>query len=240
MQGRVHSFETFGTVDGPGVRFVLFLQGCPLRCKYCHNPDTWEFNGGTLYESDAIVEKYLKYTAYYGKEGGITVSGGEPLVQIEFVTELFKKLKEHNVNTCLDTSGIMYTEAKKDEYLELFKYLDLVLLDVKHIRSVEHVELTGMKDSAPRAFAKLLDEQNIPVWIRHVLVPNITTQEEYLNELHDYIRTLHNVKKVEVLPYHSLGEVKYDNLHIAYVLKGLQPPSKEEIQLARNILEVKQ
>ena len=241
MKGLVHSFETFGTVDGPGIRFVLFLKGCPLRCKYCHNPDTWTTTGASEHDVNDIVNRVLKYKGYYGDKGGITVSGGEPLTQIDFVIELFKELKKHNINTAVDTSGFMFNPDNEEcvnKHIELNKYTDLFLLDIKHIDPVGHIDLTGVKNDNTLAYAKFLSDNNKDMWIRHVVVPGITLNEEYLLRLKEYIDTLSTVKKIDVLPYHTMGEVKYNNLGIEYPLKGVKAPSKEEIINVKKILGV--
>ncbi len=241
MKGLVHSFETFGTVDGPGIRFVLFLKGCPLRCKYCHNPDTWSMDGAKEYEVSDIVSRVLKYKGYYGDKGGITVSGGEPLVQIDFVIELFKELKKHNINTAVDTSGFMFNpnnEESVNKHIELNKYTDLFLLDIKHIDPNGHIDLTGVKNDNTLAYAKFLSDNNKDMWIRHVVVPGYTLNDEYLIRLKEFIDTLNTVKKIDILPYHTMGEVKYNNLGIEYPLKGVKTPSKEEILNVKKILGV--
>ena len=237
-QGYIHSFETFGSVDGPGVRFVVFMQGCPMRCLYCHNPDTWKMNTGETYDVDTVVNKALRYKNYWGKDGGVTVSGGEALVQIEFVTELFKKFKELGVNTCLDTSAGPYrdTDEYKQKFDELMKYTDLVLLDIKHSDSAEHKKLTGIGNENILSCAHHLDELNIPVWIRHGLVPGITDNNEQLQNVRKIIDSLSNVKKVEVLPYHSLGVHKYEALGIDYKLKDTPMPDKSSVEIACKIL----
>lgn len=239
MQGLVHSFESFGTVDGPGIRFVIFLKGCPLRCQYCHNPDTWTTKNAKYYEPEEIVREALKYKRYYGQTGGITVSGGEPLLQIDFVIELMKQFKAKGIHTACDTSGITFNvldEESVAKHLELLSYVDLFLLDIKHIRPEEHQKLTG-KDNAPvLSFAKFLSDHQKKMWIRHVLVPGITANETYLKELRAFIDTLNTVEKVEVLPYHTMGIVKYQNLGIDYPLKDVLPPSKEEVKMAKEIL----
>lgn len=238
-QGYIHSFETFGSVDGPGVRFLIFMQGCPMRCMYCHNPDTWKQNVGDLMDVDSVVNKAIRYKNYWGKEGGVTVSGGEALSQIQFVTELFKALKAKGVNTCLDTSAGPYRD--EPEYIEIFdelmKYTDLVLLDIKHSDSKEHKKLTGISNENILACAKHLSDLNKPVWIRHVLVPGITDSEEQLKGVRAIIDTLSNVKKVEVLPYHSLGIHKYESLGIDYKLKDTESPSAKSIEIACKILK---
>lgn len=237
MKGFIHSFESFGTVDGPGIRFVIFMQGCPLRCQYCHNPDTWE-RGGEEYGAQEIAEKVLRYKNYFSGGGGVTVSGGEPLLQMEFLTELFSILKKEGVHTAIDTSGFCFTPEKKERFKELISLTDLVLLDIKHIDDETHRRLTGQSNHNTLAFAKYLEEQKIPVWVRHVLVPNITDHDDDLKRLKAFINTLSNVQKVEVLPYHTLGLVKYEKLGIDYPLKGVQPPTKERIDNAKKILTV--
>lgn len=239
VQGYIHSFETFGSVDGPGVRFVIFMQGCPMRCQYCHNPDTWKMKVGDVMDADSIVRKALRYRSYWGKNGGITVSGGEALSQITFVTELLKKFKAEGVHTTLDTSAGPYRDSQ--EYIELFdelmKYTDLVLLDLKHSDSKVHKKLTGIGNENIIACAKHLNELNKDVWIRHVLLPGITDSEKQLTDLRAIIDKLPNVKKVEILPYHSLGVHKYESLGIEYKLKDLESPSQESINIACKILK---
>lgn len=241
MKGFVHSIETFGTVDGPGIRFVLFLKGCPLRCKYCHNPDTWTMDGSMEMDVSDIVNRVLKYKGYYGDKGGITVSGGEPLCQIDFVIELFKELKKQGINTAVDTSGYMFRmddEVSLAKHQELIKYTDLFLLDIKHIVDKEHQELTGVSNKNILEFARFLSENNKNMWIRHVVVPGITLNDDYLYELKRFIESLNNVLKIDVLPYHTMGEVKYKNLGIDYPLKGVRTPTKEEILNVKKILGV--
>lgn len=233
IKGYIHSTESFGTVDGPGIRFVIFMQGCPMRCLYCHNPDTWKIGTGTEVTVDALISEYEKSKNF--TKGGITVTGGEPLLQIEFVTELFKEAKSKGIHTCLDTSGITFT-AKNEKIDELMKYTDLVMLDIKHIDDEEHKKLTGQSNKNILAFAKYLDEHNIPVWIRHVVVPNITDKAEYLEKLGEFIGALKNVKALDVLPYHTMGKAKYENLGISYPLDGVEPLEKEEAVKARNII----
>lgn len=233
--GKIHSFESFGTVDGPGIRFVIFMQGCPMRCKYCHNPDTWQKDTGYEYSPQEVAARVLKYKSYI-KNGGVTVSGGEPLMQIDFVTELFKILKQQGIHTALDTSGVLFTEEQTDKYKELLKYTDLVLLDIKHIDDAEHKKLTGCSNKNVLKFAKFLSAHGTDMWVRHVLVEGITDDDGYLHKLKDFINTLNTVKKVEVLPYHSMGENKYEKLGLDYQLKGMQPPAKERVENAKRIL----
>ena len=236
---RIHSIETFGAVDGPGIRFVIFMQGCPMRCKYCHNPDSWDLNAGKEMGVDEIMTEVRKYRHYFGAEGGVTVSGGEPLLQIDFVIELFKTLKTEGINTCLDTSGVLF--ARQTEFFnkieQLMNYTDLVLLDIKHIDSDMHKDLTGHDNNAVLDFAKYLDEKGIPIWVRHVLVPTISTDEKYLIGLKKFLTTLSNVKKIEILPYHTMGVLKYEKLGIRYPLEGISAPTKEQIDKANFILK---
>lgn len=239
MKGRVHSFESFGTVDGPGIRFVLFLQGCPLRCKYCHNPDTWAYKEGSQYTVEEVINRILKYKTYFQNGGGVTVSGGEPLVQIDFVIALFKELKKYNIHTCVDTSGIMFVKSNPKvvaQYEELFKVCDLFLLDLKHIDSKQHQELTGLQNEKIIDYAQFLSEKNKDVWIRHVLVPGYTTEKDYLVQLRKFVETLKNVRKIEVLPYHTMGTVKYQQMGLKYALEGLEPPTKQQVETAEAIL----
>lgn len=238
MNGRIHSIETCGTVDGPGVRFVIFVQGCPMRCLYCHNPDTWPTQGGTERTCDDLLEQYKNNSEFY-TTGGITVTGGEPLLQIDFLLELFTKAKAKGIHTCIDTSGIAYKptntayNAKLDE---LLKVTDLVMLDIKHIDPTQHQILCSQPNDGILAFAKYLDEKKIDVWIRHVVVPGYTYNEEFLHKLGEFIGTLSNVKALDVLPYHTMGEMKYDQLGIEYPLKGVEPLEKADAIKARDII----
>ena len=239
MQGYIHQLESFGSVDGPGVRFIIFFSGCPLRCKYCHNPDTWDMSKGKLYTADELLNEALSCKAYWGAKGGITVSGGEPLMQLDFLLELFTKAKEKGVNTCIDTAGGPFT--KEGEWFEKFKKLmevtDTLLMDIKHIDEEEHIKLTGRTGKNIIEMFRYLDEIKKPIWIRHVLVPGITDNDEYLLRTRDFIRTLSNVQRVEILPYHGLGAMKYKDLGIDYVLKDTESPSAERVANARKILE---
>lgn len=238
MTGRIHSFESFGTVDGPGIRFVVFLQGCPLRCQYCHNPDTWGA-GGTEYSVEEVVNRVVRYRNYFGETGGVTVTGGEPLLQIDFVTELFTALKAKGINTCVDTSGITFradNQAVVEKHKKLLEVADLFLLDIKHIDDEACKKLTGQSNQNTLAFAKFLSDNGKRMWIRQVLVPGITDGEESLRQTRQFIDGLQTVEKVEVLPYHTLGLVKYEKLGIEYPLKGLEAPSKEVVLRAKEIL----
>lgn len=223
MQGRIHSLESFGTVDGPGVRYVVFTQGCPMRCAYCHNPDTWSTKGGTLMEPSYIIEQYERNIGFY-KGGGITVTGGEPLLQIDFLIDLFTQAKAKNIHTCIDTSGIVYNTSNSSllvKFDRLMELTDLVMLDIKHIDPKKHLELTGQPSEGILAFCGYLDSKNVPMWIRHVVVPGITDDDKYLFDLGYFIGQFSNLKALDVLPYHTMGEVKYQKLGIEYKLKGV-------------------
>ena len=233
MIGYIHSIETFGTVDGPGVRFVVFLKGCPMRCIYCHNPDTWSMENATAMTSEEILTKYAKNASFY-KNGGITITGGEPLMQLDFVIDLFKKAKENNIHTCLDTSGILFNENELSKYEELVKVTDLVMLDIKHIDNIKHKEITGQENKSILNFARFLDQHNIQMYIRHVVVDTYTTNENDLFELGRFIGSLKNVKALDVLPFHNLGKVKYEKLGLPYKLKDMEDLSKEKAQIAKN------
>ncbi|MGE4283668.1 MAG: pyruvate formate-lyase-activating protein [Clostridia bacterium] len=234
--GRIHSIETFGTVDGPGIRFIVFMQGCPLRCLYCHNRDTWDPKRGTEITVDEIIKdlkEYMEFIQFSG--GGITVTGGEPTLQAQFVTELFKRCKEEGIHTALDTSG--FVDIEKVE--ELLQYTDLVLLDIKQAINEKHKVLTGVGNEKIQAFARHLSEKSIPVWIRYVLLPGYTDGEDDLSLAADFIGLLHNVEKIEVLPYHSMGEYKWENLDQKYALHGVESPGTEQVENAKTVLESK-
>ena len=238
-QGYIHSLESFGSVDGPGVRYLIFTTGCAMRCQFCHNPDTWNMNSGTLYTADELIDKAWKYRTYWGSKCGITVSGGEPLLQIDFLLELFQKAKERGINTTLDTCWNPFTREEPffSKFQELMKVTDLVMLDIKHIDDEQHKILTGQTNKNILDMARYLSDTGKPVWIRHVLVPERSDKDEYLHRLHDFIETLDNVEKVEVLPYHTLGVYKWKELGIPYQLEGIDPPSKERVENANRILE---
>nr|WP_303182975.1 pyruvate formate-lyase-activating protein [Lachnoclostridium phocaeense] len=240
IRGLVHSTESFGSVDGPGIRFLIFLQGCPLRCRFCHNPDTWTLTSGQALRvsADQLLAQALRYRPYWGKGGGITVSGGEPLLQIDFLVEFFRKAKEACVHTALDTSGAPFTREEPfySRFLELMKYVDLVLLDLKMMDPAGHLGLTGRGNDNILDMARLLDELGVPVWIRHVLVPGLTDKETDLREMDAFIRSLANVERVEVLPYHTLGVYKWKELGIPYSLEDVLPPSAEEMEKAGRLL----
>lgn len=238
LKGYVHSLESFGSVDGPGVRYVIFLTGCAMRCQFCHNPDTWNMQAGTQYTADELLKNALRYRTYWGEQGGITVSGGEPLLQIEFLTELFRKAKEQGIHTTLDTSGNPFTREEPffGKMQELMKYTDLVMLDIKHIDDEKHKVLTGCTNENILDMAKYLDEIGKPVWIRHVLVPERSDEDAALEKLHEFIEGLGNVEKVEVLPYHTLGAYKWKELGYEYPLEGIDPPTKERVEHAKQVL----
>ena len=236
--GAVHSTETFGAVDGPGIRYVIFLKGCPMRCRYCHNPDTWERAGAELRDAKSLLDDAERYRAYWGKKGGITVSGGEPLAQPDFLIELFSEAKARGIHTALDTSGQPFTreEPAHSRFEALLAVTDLVLLDIKHIDPAKHRALTGKGNENILDFARFLSAIGKPVWIRHVLVPGITDDDGDLLRLRAFLDTLDNIQRVEVLPYHSMGEVKWAKLGIPYTLKDTQPPSRERIDNAKRLL----
>ena len=237
--GYIHSTESFGSVDGPGVRYVIFTAGCAMRCQFCHNPDTWHMKTGTPQEADDLIKKALRYRSYWGSEGGITVSGGEPLLQIDFLVELFRLAKKNGIHTTLDTSGNPFTREEPffGKFQELMQYTDLILLDIKHIDEKEHIRLTGHTNKNILYLADYLSEINKPVWIRHVLVPERSDKDEYLIRLRAFLDTLKNIARVEVLPYHTLGEYKWKELGYEYPLTGIEPPTKERIENAEKILQ---
>lgn len=233
---KVHSFESFGAVDGPGIRFVIFLQGCHLECKYCHNRDTWDINSGKYESLDEIFTKVIRYKNYICPNGGVTVTGGEPLLQVKFLIELFKKLKEENIHTCIDTSGMV---SITDDIKELLSYTDLVLLDIKHIDDNKCRDLVGKSNKLELEFAKYLSDHNIKMWIRQVIVPGYTDNKEDLLKLKDFIDSLKTVEKVELLPYHNIGEFKWKKLGLKYPLEGIRQATNEDIKKAKEILGIK-
>lgn len=260
IYGNIHSIETCGTVDGPGVRFVVFMQGCPMRCLYCHNPDTWEIEDKrskgqkdkpikeiSLPSCHPAILPSLNHLSVHDilkqyesvKEfckGGITVTGGEPLLQIDFITELFKQAQNLNIHTALDTSGITFTPDNTKKFDELLKYTNLVLLDIKHINNDEHKKLTGHSNKNILEFAKYLSQKQIPVWIRHVVVPDITYNEKYLKQLGEFLSTLENIQALDVLPYHDMARGKYKELGLSYPLENTPPLTKEQAINARDII----
>ena len=242
MYGNIHSIETFGTVDGPGIRYIVFTQGCLLRCQYCHNADTWEIGKGNQMSVEEIIKDLTSYLPFIeASGGGITVSGGEPLLQIPFLIDLFKACKKLGIHTTIDSSGGCYSSAPlfQEQLNELLTYTDLILLDLKHINRKKHIQLTGMANDHIIEFARFLSLREVPVWIRHVLVPGITDDEQDLNDLSDFIGTLKNVKKLEILPYHKLGVYKWETLGLDYPLKDIEPPSDVRVKEAYQILTKK-
>lgn len=238
IKGAIHSIETFGSVDGPGIRFIVFLKGCNLRCKYCHNVDTWNPESEDMRSADEILDFAERYRGYWGNDGGITVSGGEPLLQIDFLLELFRKAKEQGINTCIDTALQPFQKEGEffDKFKELMEYTDLLLVDIKHIDREEHVKLTGLPNENILEGMRYLSEIQKPIWIRHVLVPGITDNDEYLRQTRKFIEELKNVQKIEVLPYHSMGAHKFEALGIPYQLTGVESPTAERVANATAIL----
>ena len=238
MTGYIHSTESFGTVDGPGVRFVIFMQGCPMRCLYCHNPDTWEPRKGTERTVTDLLAEYESGKEFY-KNGGITVTGGEPLLQMDFVTELFEEAKRRGIHTCLDTSGILFDESRGgtvQKFVQLCKATDLVMLDIKHIDDEAHRRLTGHSNKAVLAFARFLREQGVELWVRHVVVPGLTDDESALHRLGWFLGELKNLKALDVLPYHTMGKAKYERLGIPYPLGDTPPADSALAAKARDII----
>lgn len=237
-KGWIHSLESFGSVDGPGVRYLIFVAGCRMRCAFCHNPDTWTTEKAKEYTPEELLDQAVKYRTYWGTKGGITVSGGEPLLQIDFLMELFTQAKDRGIHTCLDTSGNPYTteEPFHSKFLALMKVTDLVMLDIKQIDEEQHKILTGQTNSNILQMAREMSDLGKSMWIRHVLVPGHSDQNVYLYRLAEFIRTLHSVERVEVLPYHTLGAFKWKELGMKYPLEGIDPPSSERIRNAEQIL----
>lgn len=236
MNGKIHSIETFGTVDGPGIRFVVFMQGCSLKCKYCHNRDTWSFSSGKLVSLQELVKEILKYKSYMDSSGGgVTISGGEPLLQSDFICALFRELKKYNIHTAIDTAGSLPLSY---EIKELLKYTDLVLLDIKHINNEKCINLTGAPNKHTLEFAKYLSNLNIPVWIRQVLVPGYTDDKYDLLELKKFLNSLNNIEKVEILPYHNLGKFKWSELGDVYELDNVEPATQEDVDKVKLLLEI--
>ncbi len=237
--GYVNSVESFGSVDGPGVRYIFFLQGCHMRCRYCHNPETWSMTGGEEMTPREALDKALRFRNYWGDKGGITVSGGEALLQIDFVTELFELAKEEGVHTALDTSGNPFTTQEPffSKFERLMKATDLVILDIKQMNPDEHKALTGWTNENILAMARWCSDHGVDLWIRKVLVPGLTDSDEELKALRDFVAELKTVKRFEVLPYHTLGIGKWKKLGIPYTLDGVKPPTKDEIRRAEDMLQ---
>lgn len=241
IKGVIHSIESFGSVDGPGVRYIIFLQGCRMRCRYCHNPDTWALRASSSYEEtpEETLRKALRYRTYWKQNGGITVSGGEALLQIDYVTALFRLAKAEGIHTTLDTSGNPFTREEPffSKFNELLQYTDLFLLDMKQIDPEKHQALTHCDNHNILQMASYLSEKNKAMWIRHVLVPGYTDDEEDLCRLGEFVRTLRSVQRFEVLPYHTLGVFKWEQLGIPYTLKEVNAPTKEQIERAQRFMD---
>ena len=232
---KIHSVESFGTVDGPGIRFILFLQGCNLQCKYCHNRDTWDLNQGQYRSLEDVISQVKKYKNYIIPNGGVTVTGGEPLLQVKFLIEFFKQLKKENIHTCIDTSGMVKIT---EEIKELLSLTDLVLLDIKHIDNEKCKRLVGFSNEKELEFAKYLSNNGIKMWIRQVIIPGYTDDEKDLLKLKDFINKLKTVEKIELLPYHSMGKYKWNKLNIKYELEDVKEATQEDIEKAKKILEI--
>ena len=239
--GNIHSVESFGSADGPGVRYIVFLKGCAMRCKYCHNPDTWAGQGEDWQTPEEVLRKALRYKNYWKKNGGITVSGGEALLQIDFVTELFRLAKEKGVNTCLDTSGNPFTRQEPffGKFQKLMEVTDLFMLDIKHMDPAGHRMLTGCDNANILDMARFLSDNGKAMWIRHVLVPGITDDEKQLASLREFIDTLKTVERVEILPYHTLGVFKWKELGLPYQLEGVEPPTEEQVKRAKKVMGIR-
>ena len=247
--GNIHSVESFGSADGPGVRYLIFLKGCYMRCRYCHNPDTWAkpcgtqeapLDGENWMSAGQVLNQAKRYKNYWGKKGGITVSGGEALLQIDFLLELFSLAKKEGIHTCLDTSGNPFTtkEPFYGKFQELISYTDLFLLDIKEMNGERHKKLTGQDNANILAMARFLSDHGKAMWIRHVLVPGVTDHEEDLLALRDFAASLKTVERLEILPYHTLGVFKWKELGIPYGLEGIKPPTAEEIERAKKLLGI--
>lgn len=236
ITGRVHSFETFGAVDGPGIRFVVFMQGCSLQCKYCHNRDTWDTHGGNVYTAEEIVNKVLNYKSYFiSSGGGVTISGGEPLLQYQFLIELVTLLKKERIHVAIDTSGNAYINDKMKQLIDL---TDLFLLDIKCINDEICKKLTGVSNKKELEFAKYLSDINKPMWIRQVIIPSITDRTEDLIKLKEFLRTLKNIEKIELLPYHDMGKYKWTDIGCKYELEDIRNANSNDIEYAKRILEI--
>lgn len=232
MIGRINSIESMGLVDGPGVRFVVFMQGCPLRCKFCHNPETWDLNGKSkCYTPEELIKKILNYKPYFKHNGGVTFSGGEPLMQKEFLLECLKLCKENNIHTSLDTAGSIL------DVEEILKYTDLVIFDIKGTNKYNYKNMTDFNIENSLKFLNLCGKLNKKLWIRVVIVPGINDTKEYVNELINFIKPIKNVEKIEFLPYHTLGVHKYDELKINYPLKGVSDMDKDKCKKLEDMLK---
>ena len=233
----IHSFETFGAVDGPGIRFIIFTQGCNLKCKYCQNRDTWAHNGGTLYSVQQVLDKIDRYKNYIiPSGGGVTISGGEPLIHVDFLIALFSELKKKNISTAIDTSGVFYLTPNIKKIIDL---TDLFLLDIKCINDDVCKDLTGVSNQKELEFAEYLSEHGKHMWIRQVLVPGITDNKQDLLKLKQFLSTLKTVDKIEFLPYHDMGKFKWLDLGLKYPLEGIRVANSDDVKNAKKILEIK-
>lgn len=242
IKGNIHSTESFGSVDGPGIRFLIFLKGCHLRCRYCHNADTWEEGSTDQRTADELLEQALRYRSYWGEEGGITVSGGEPLLQMDFLLDLFTKAKEKGISTCIDTAGEPFTREEPwfSKFEQLMKVTDILLVDIKHIDREKHIRLTGKPNENIQDMFRYLSDIGKPVWVRYVLVPGLTDNEEDLRKTGAFIAELNNVKRIDVLPYHSMGAYKWEKLGYRYTLSDVKSPTNEEVEKAFSLLYQKE
>ncbi|SDK60082.1 pyruvate formate-lyase-activating protein [Natronincola ferrireducens] len=232
IKGRIHSVETFGTVDGPGIRYIVFFQGCPLKCKFCHNRDTWNLQGGKETTVEAVVEDIKKYIPFMNASGGgVTISGGEPTLQMEFLLSLLKELKKYDIHVALDTSGFIKLQPELEEIL---KYIDLVLLDIKHMSPKKHKDLTGVANDRILSFAKYIDAKGIDIWIRHVVIPTLTNGIEDIELMAQFILSLNSVKKVELLPYHSMGKFKWKTIEGFYPLENIPDATEGDLLKAKH------
>lgn len=233
--GKIHSFQSLGTVDGPGIRYVVFMQGCNLRCGCCHNPDTWDFAGGKTFTAEQVADNACRYKEYFGNEGGITVSGGEPLLQVEFVTKLFSLCKERKINTCLDTSGCVLT----DKVIELLSFTDRVLLDIKYTENDLYLKHVGCDINKVMSFLSVLNQKHTPTTLRQVIIPTINDNKENIERLKEIAKTHSCVDKVELLPFKKICQVKYDNMNIKFPFAHIQTPTRELMQELNSILTQK-
>ncbi len=232
IKGRVNSFQSLGAVDGPGVRFVVFFKGCPLSCLCCHNPETKPFDGGQEFTAEEIVEKALRYKEYFGEKGGITLTGGEPICQPKFATEIFKLCRENNIHTCLDTSG--YT--LNDDIKELLKFTDLVLLDIKYTNEADYRKNAGAEYKEVLKFLDYLGERNIPTWIRQVIIPTLNDSEENILKLKEITEKYPNIEKTELLPFKKLCQTKYDDMKIEFPLNDIPEPAKDKMEDLKKLI----
>lgn len=239
--GYYQSLESFALVDGPGVRSVLFLAGCPFRCLFCHNPDSWEFSKKNPITPEEAYKKLIRYKPYWRDNGGVTISGGEPLAQLDFIIELSRLFHNEGISVAIDTSGATFnmSDAYLKKFDELLQVSDLFLLDIKAVDSSLHKKITGKDNKNVLELFSYLDKKNYPIWVRHVLVPTLSDNDERLRETHDFLSQFKNIRRVEVLPYHTLGTFKYDLLKMEYPLKDVPAPTKERVENAEKILCVK-